>query len=258
MCLASKYLFKCSQASRMEESVGSQILSLVEHCLTHRLLLTLIETQHRRESVGRVNHWEWHIYTAALSIVLWHFCFCRIWSQRFCCTYDLEDVLSLQALLNHGLSKYRTQSRHSLQQGTQWLTFLDHEIGQISSVLHDDMWVQNKGVQRNSSLQTSNLASAEGTFTRAEPKENSMPSCTLFTVWFQETAPSWWEVPAIMHPEVLCFQLFQWTRCVLLRALHSPGHSLPRARLQTQRIERFSFIYLFIYLFATLSRIKSL
>lgn len=47
-----------STTARMEESVESQILSLVKHRLTHKLLITLIETWHRQESVGRVNHWK--------------------------------------------------------------------------------------------------------------------------------------------------------------------------------------------------------
>lgn len=57
-----------STTARMEESVESQILSLVKHHLTHKLLITLIETWHRLESVGRVNHWKWHIYIAPLSM----------------------------------------------------------------------------------------------------------------------------------------------------------------------------------------------
>lgn len=67
--------FACSETSRMGESVESEILSLVKHRLTHKLLLTLIATRHRQESVGRVSHWKWHIYIAPLSTVLWHLCF---------------------------------------------------------------------------------------------------------------------------------------------------------------------------------------
>lgn len=102
---------------------------------------------------------------------------------------------------------------------------------------------RTRGCRVSLSLGTSSLASAEGIFTRVESKKNSIPSHTLFTMWFQETAPLWWKVPAIMHPEVLVFKLFQWTRRVLLTELYSPGHSLPSARIQTQRID-FSFFFL--------------
>lgn len=103
---------------------------------------------------------------------------------------------------------------------------------------------RTRGMQRKSDLQASILVSAEGIFTRVESK-NSMPSRTLFTMWFQETAPSWWKVPAIMHPEVLVFKLFQQTRRVLLREVYSPGRSLPSARIQTWRIYFFNFFFFF-------------
>lgn len=125
-----------SPIARMGESVESQILSLVKHRLTHKLLITLIETRHRQESVGRVNHWKRHIYIAPLGVVLWQFCFRRIWSPRSCRPVDLEDVLSLRALLNHGLSKDRSWSKRPPQQGTRWLTSLDLKALQISVVLH--------------------------------------------------------------------------------------------------------------------------
>lgn len=80
LVLYPKVSFTCSQTSRIVESVESQILSLVKHHLTHKLLITLIETWHRQESVGRVIHWKWHIYIAPLGIVLWQLCFCGIWS----------------------------------------------------------------------------------------------------------------------------------------------------------------------------------
>lgn len=83
-----------------------------------------------------------------------------------------------------------------------------------------------------------------GIFTGVESEKNSLPPCTLFTVWFQETAPSWWKVPAIMHLEVLGFKLFQQTRRVLLRELYSPECSLPSARIQTPRID---FLFLFFF-----------
>lgn len=56
--LYPKVSFMCSRTSRMRESVESQILSLVKHRLTHKLLITLKEIWHRQESVGRVNHWK--------------------------------------------------------------------------------------------------------------------------------------------------------------------------------------------------------
>lgn len=77
---AKSVSFMCSPTSRMGENVESQILSLVKHNLTHKLVITLIETWHRQESVGRVNHWKWHIYIAPLGIILWQLCFCATWS----------------------------------------------------------------------------------------------------------------------------------------------------------------------------------
>lgn len=100
---------------------------------------------------------------------------------------------------------------------------------------------EQEGCRVKSNLQASNLVSAESIFTGVVLKKNSIPFHTLFTVWFQETAPSWWKVPAIMHPEVLGFKLFQWTRCVLLREVYSPGRSLPSARIQ--RTDLFIFFF---------------
>lgn len=71
--LYPKVSFMCSQTSRMRESVESQILSLVKHRLTHKLLITLKEIWQTRicgksESLEMTYLYStsWHYITATL------------------------------------------------------------------------------------------------------------------------------------------------------------------------------------------------